>query len=151
VRYDHTQYGPLHLIVAAVGVVLLVGAAVPIVAVRFTFLVAGGLVFLLAASLRRLTVRGEDDRLRLEFGPLPLFRKSVPYAEIKQVKRGGRGDLDGWGVILSPDGGWTWSLWGHDCVVLRLTDGKRLTIGTDDADGLAAYLGRRLAEEQMDH
>ena len=56
-RYDHTQYAPLHLILARVGVVMFASALlVPIPAVRVVLYVAGGLVLLLAFSFRRLTV-----------------------------------------------------------------------------------------------
>ena len=41
---------------------------------------------------------------------------------------------------MSPSGGWTWNLWGFDCVDVYLTRGRKLRIGTDDPIALAAFL-----------
>ena len=34
--------------------------------------------------------------------------------------------LDGWGIHLSPSGGWTWNLWGFDCVDVTYKKGRKL-------------------------
>ena len=52
--------------------------------------------------------------------------------------------LDGWGVHYSIRGGWVWNLWGRDCVVVHQKDKSILRIGTDDAEGLAAFLHERI-------
>jgi hypothetical protein len=141
VRYEHTQYGSLHLILLVPAAAMLaVAAVVPLMPLRIVMLVAGAVMILLAASFRRLTVRDGVDRLLIEFGPLPLFRKSIPYSEIEAVEHGRTIVLDGWGMQYVPGRGWTYSLWGFGCVLLRLAHGKTLRIGTDDPEGLAAFL-----------
>ena len=50
--------------------------------------------------------------------------------------------LDGWGIHMSPRGGWVWNIWGRDCVVIHLERGA-LRVGTDDAENLAAFLKQR--------
>jgi hypothetical protein len=60
----------------------------------------------------------------------------------------GRTNLrDGWGIHYFPGRGSTWNLWGFDCVVLRLGGSKTLRVGTDDPEGLAAFLADRVRRE----
>ena len=78
-RYDHTQHAPMYMILVGIGGAPLVAAwLIPIPPARIVLAAAGGSVLLLAASFRRPTVRDETDRLTIEFGPLPLFRRSAP-------------------------------------------------------------------------
>jgi hypothetical protein len=51
--------------------------------------------------------------------------------------------MDGWGIHYVPFRGWTYNLWGFDCVVLQLGS-KTVRIGTDDADNLLAFLERQI-------
>jgi len=62
------------------------------------------------------------------------------------VKRGRSDLLDGFILAYGPGRGWIWNLWGFDCVRVQTTKGV-LRIGTDDAAGLAAFLGGRLLEQ----
>ena len=80
----------------------------------------------------------------MQYGPLPWFRKAVPYTEITAVERGRSTLVDGWGIHWVPFRGWTYNLWGFDCAVLRL--GSRIVrIGTDDAENLVAFLQEKIA------
>ena len=54
--------------------------------------------------------------------------------------------LDGWGIHLCTRGGWVWNLWGYDCVDIDSTGGKKLRLGTDAPEGLAAFLQSKLPE-----
>lgn len=149
--YYHRQHGPLCLLVYATAA-LLAGTAWYC---RFeppqpflTWILSGSaiLVFLFAASFHHLTVADEIDRLRIRFGPIPLFQRAVLYEDIVNVEVGRTSFLDGWGVHLSLRGGWVMNLWGRDCVVLQLKKGT-LRVGTDDAENLAAFVKSRLPEE----
>ena len=56
--------------------------------------------------------------------------------------------LDGWGIHMSPSGGWTWNLWGFDCVdVWFEREGKtrKIRIGTNDPSGLHAFLTKQIS------
>jgi len=140
-RYEHTQTAPLYLILAASTAGLLVTAwTVPILPMRIMFSVIGGLMLLLTFSFRQLTVSDQRDHLLVQFGPLPLFRRRVKYAEMESVQRGRTSFLDGWGIHFSLSGGWVWNLWGFDCVDVKFKSGRRLRIGTDDPDGLESFL-----------
>lgn len=143
--YFHTQKGPWHLILGALAVVLF-GASwfVPDAVASAVLLAAGLAVLVLAPAFRELTVADEGDRLAVRFGPLPLFQKQIRYDDIRIVERGRTSLLDGWGVHWNPWSGWVWNIWGRDCIVLRLEHGI-VRIGTDDREGLAELLKRKLS------
>jgi hypothetical protein len=91
-----------------------------------------------------LTVRGDGEFLSLRYGPLPLFGKRIPYAEVTAVEPGRTALIDGWGIHCIPGRGWTYNLWGFGCV--KLTLGKKvIRVGTDDPEGLAAFLRAKRA------
>ena len=101
------------------------------------------MMLLLAVSFHHLTVRDEGDDLLIGFGPLPLFRRRIRYSQIERVEQAKSTILDGWGIHLSPSGGWTWNLWGFNCVDVWYKKGsktKKVRLGTDDPGGLAAFL-----------
>ncbi len=98
---------------------------------------------LFAPAFHHLTVVDTGDDLAIRFGPVPLFRRNVRYADISSAEVGRTLLLDGWGIHMSIRGGWLWNLWGRDCVVMRLTNGT-LRIGTDDAENLAGILKNRI-------
>jgi hypothetical protein len=95
-------------------------------------------------SFHHLAVCDAGEGLAAQFGPLPLFRTRIRYADMQAVEVGRTTVLDGWGIHLSLRGGWVWNLWGRECVVVRLRKGV-FRIGTDDAASLARFLGGRIA------
>jgi transposase len=85
--YVHTQRAPLCLIVYGTAIARLVGAwrahsERPIALV----LVGSGLAMALLTAAFHLTIVDEGDRLAIRFGPLPLFRRTVRYADIVKVE-----------------------------------------------------------------
>ena len=145
--YRHTQKSPLCLI--------LYGSALACIALAWMVrntpgldaVVGGLLVALLAPAFHHLTVEDQGDRLAIRFGPLPLFRRTVRYADIDGVAVGRTLILDGWGIHYSVRGGWVWNLWGRDCVVVGLKNGGVLRIGTDDAENLARKIEGKIAQQ----
>lgn len=104
-------------------------------------------IALLAPAFHHLTVVDQGERLAIRFGPVPLFRRTVQYADIEKVEVGRTLFLDGWGIHYSIRGGWVWNLWGRDCVVVHFKNGGVLRIGTDDAPGLSRFLEGKLGQE----
>lgn len=141
--YSHTQQGPLCLILYASALACIVLALV-IGDPQAMYITGGaGLLFvLLAPAFHHLRVVDQGDVLAIRFGPIPLFHRTVRYADIAEVEVGRTRLLDGWGIHMGTRGGWVWNLWGRDCVVLRLKKSV-LTIGTDDANELAGFLKNR--------
>ena len=144
--YSHTQKAPLWLILygSAIGCFVLawlVGSD----PANFIAVTVGLLIALLAQAYHHLTVVDEGTWLAIRFGPLPLFRRKVRYADIEKVEIGRTLVLDGWGIHYSVKGGWVWNLWGRDCVVVYLKNGGVLRIGTDDATNLACFVEGKMA------
>jgi hypothetical protein len=105
--YSHTQKAPLCLI--------LYGLALACIALAWTvgdtpgIYIAGGvglLIALLASVFHHLTAEDQGDVLAIRFGPVPLFRRTVRYADIEKVEIGRTLLLDGWGIHMSIRGGW---------------------------------------------
>ena len=139
--YHHTQKGGLHLILyPVVGGLLLVAWSVRGDPVAGVILLGSALVMLmLTFSCHHLTVSDERDCLAICYGPLPLFRKRIDYASITAVDADRSSVLDGWGIHYVPGRGWTYNLWGLDCV--KLTLGRKVVrVGTDDVDNLVTFL-----------
>jgi hypothetical protein len=111
-----------------------VGRVFPVVAV---------IIVPLAFCFKTLTVQDERTHLALRYGPVPVFAKRLAYAEMTDVKRARSTFTDGWGIHWGPGRGWTYNLWGFDCVEIRLGD-KLLRVGTDDADELAGFLQTKI-------
>jgi hypothetical protein len=150
-EYSHTQKAPLCLILYgsalacfALAWMLPIILSVPgnLIAVAVGLLIAS-----LAPAFHHLTVEDQHDRLAIRFGPLPLFRRSVHYADIEKVEVGRTLILDSWCIHYSVRGGWVWNLWGRDCVVVLFLNGKVLRIGTDDATNLARFLEGKIAQQ----
>jgi hypothetical protein len=144
--YYHRQKGPWAPLLYLVGVTFVAVAwllRAEEVAL-FAFVAAGVAMFVVGTSFHHLAVVDEGDRLVVRFGPFPLFRKRIDYAEIGSVETGRTLLLDGWGIHLSVRGGWVWNIWGRECVVIR-HGGTTTRVGTDDAENLIQFLKSRLA------
>lgn len=143
--YRHTQKSPLCLLVYGTGLALLIGswAARDEVPIAVILGITGVVVLFLGMAFHHLTVADQGDRLAIRFGPLPLFRRTVQYANIEKAEVGRTMILDGWGIHYSVRGGWVWNLWGRACVVVHFKKGGVLRIGTDDAEELAEFLKRK--------
>ena len=147
--YRHTQRAPLCLLIYGLALMFLglgwVLRNEP--TIQWVFPIVGLLMLVLAPSFHHLTVEDEVDRLSMSFGPIQLFRRSIRYEDVVSVELGRTTILEGWGIHVSPRGGWVWNIWGRDCVVLRLRKGI-LRVGSDDAVRLADFLNARLTDAQ---
>ena len=139
--YRHTQTSPLHWLLHISALAVLVSQVfVPTDPVGTTALVLlAGLLVCLGFCFRELTVSVDDVELSVQYGPIPLFAKRISLANITQVEAGRSSWIDGWGIHYVPGRGWTYNLWGFDCVQFNL-DGKRFRVGTDDRDNLLLSL-----------
>lgn len=144
--YDHTQRGYWHWGFYAIGALELTA---PWFArdeewwVTPLLLGVAALMFVLAMSCHHLRVFDAADHLAVRFGPLPLMGTRVRYDAITSAEPGHTIWLDGWGIHYVPWRGWTYNIWGRDCVVVGLGK-KTIRIGTDDVDNLLAFLQTKL-------
>ncbi len=135
--YNHTQPGRWHYVLFAFALATVAGAWItrshPPLAI--ILLVSAAIFALCGLVFGSLTVSDEGDCLALRFGPMPLLRKRIRYADITGVEIGRTTVLDGWGIHYFPGRGWTYNVWGFGCVKLTLGR-KSVRVGTDDAEGL---------------
>ncbi len=151
--YDHTQKGLIHwlLLLFAFGGAVWGWRAASDGEPRIVVLGLIGLAALftvLSGCFARLRVRDAGDALEIRFGPVGVFGRRVRYTDIETVAVGRSSLIDGWGIHGLPGRGTIWNLHGFDCVELRLRGGDRLRIGTDDPQGLAAFLESRRGRAQ---
>ncbi len=143
-RYEHIQSAPLYLLLLLSGLGMNLGACfVPDRTIQIVFIASGIGLILLAGTFKHLAVRDNDDHLLIAFGPLPLFRRRIRFSQIERFEATRSSILDGWGIHLSLSGGWTWNLWGFDCVDVWYNNGRKIRIGTDDPEGLVECLKER--------
>jgi hypothetical protein len=133
VSYRHTQVGYsiiaiLVLITACISTSLVFGNGPHVLVFPVGIL---GLCLLLFPTLTAV-VQGET--LCCFFG-LGLIRRQIPVRDILSVSVVRNPWRYGWGLRSIP-GGWLWNVSGVDAVELRLRDGKRFRIGTDEASVL---------------
>lgn len=141
--YRHTQTAPMWPILIAFAPLLVAGALGSGNSDLLTVLLAVAAAFLLmAVCFHSLTVEDEGQHLRVRFGPLPLFRRRFAYGDMTAIAVGRSKLIDGLGIHYIPNRGWTYNLWGFDCVELCYR-GRILRIGTDDAKNLASFLQSR--------
>jgi hypothetical protein len=145
-EYNHTQRAPLDTILYAVAAAHVAAAFGLAQNTYLTLILVGaGILFALAAScFGRLTVLDDGDALTVRYGPLPVFRKRLPYENMTSAKPGRSSLIDGWGVHWVPGRGWTYNLWGFDCVVIE-AKGKVFRIGTNDTGNLARFINTRIS------
>lgn len=143
--YANTQRAPLGAMLYTVGFVTMAVPcffAAPMFAVVI-LVVAGLLILGTGFAFGHLTVCDDGESLTVRYGPLPLFRKSIRYGDMTAAQRDRTSIIDGWGIHYVPWRGWTYNLWGFECVKISL--GKRtIRVGTDDPDNLAEFLSTKI-------
>ncbi|MDA7864958.1 hypothetical protein N9B24_02415 [bacterium] len=140
-EYDHTQSARLYLLLLVIAIGIFGSAfCIDEIVVRSVMSCSGALMLLLAFSFCHLSVRDEGAELLIAFGPLPLFKRRLQYCELEKVEQSRSTIMDGWGIHMSPSGGWVWNLWGYNCVDVWYRQGRKVRIGTDDPAGLVEFL-----------
>ena len=151
-NYRRTQTSPLGslliLVALALGVVAIALWRVPPDASIIAAATAGACI-LLAVCMWQLTVEDQGESLRVRFGPLPMLGTSITYSAIASAEPARSAIIDGWGIHYIPGRGWTFNLWGRECVVIRRVSGSIVRIGTDDAESLAAFIRSRLTARSV--
>jgi hypothetical protein len=147
-EYKRTQHGPWHwflwvfagLLAAAtcfrrpyeLGVILLMLGII-------------GMIIFLSLTCRSMTIQDEGEHLLVYFGfnIIPCFRRKIPYTDILSFERGHFSFMDGCGVHYFPFRGWSYRIWGFNCVKLTFINKKVIRIGTNDVDNLMTFLQQK--------
>jgi hypothetical protein len=110
-----------------------------------TFLVAVSAPFLLVVAILQMTTEVTATEVRVWFGWVPVYRRSVPISAIRsfEVVRY-RPILDhyGWGIGSGRDGERVLTARGDRGVRIELNDGTRLLIGSQRPEELAETIKR---------
>ena len=135
--YRHTQIGWVLLGALAAGAGVVVFAAgkagwSTAASVVLTMLIAVALLFC------TLTVRIGGGQIECRFGP-GLICKRIPLTDVRGARPVRNEWFQGWGIRLTSNG-WLFNVSGLDAVELELADGKRVRIGTDEPQALAAAI-----------
>ena len=110
-------------------------------------LLGAAVVMIVAAMcVGYLIVRDEGDYLALHYGPLPIFRRRIPFSNIRSVEPGRSNVFEGWGIHYIPGRGMIYNLWGFDCVKIQV-DHRTVRVGTDDVKGLVRFLREKLTSQ----
>jgi energy-coupling factor transporter transmembrane protein EcfT len=135
--YRRTQVG--WIIIAVFLVVAVIVAVANVFAGFFWF---GPLIVTLLLGIgllfSTLTVVVDEDYLRIAFGP-GLLRRSWKLADLESASIVRNRWFTGWGIRYQP-GVTIYNVSGFDAVEIKLLDGRRYRIGTDDAAGLLTAL-----------
>ena len=140
--YRHTQIGWVLLaaLAAGAGVVLFATSKTgwsTAASVVLTLLIVVAVLFC------TLTVRITGGLIECRYGP-GLICKYIPLATVRGVRTVRTEWYQGWGIRLTSDG-WLFNVSGLDAVEVELADGKRIRIGTDEPQVLAAAIRGRLS------
>ena len=136
--YSHTQRAGRWLLIPLTVALGLVAAAV----LSQVWLVALGVPVLAVMGwlFSSLTVEVTADELRWRFGP-GLVRRKVPLKDIVAAEAVTTSWADGWGIHHTRFG-WLHNIAGSQAVALRLGNGRRFAVGTDEPGPLLAALQR---------
>ena len=150
--YRHIQRSPMHLLLYVPAVLRFIFAwqLRNDVAPSIVVLVVGLIVFILALAFQTLTVSDDGARLEIRYGPLNLFGTRIAYQDITEVAAGKTSLIDGWGIHFIPFRGWTFNLWGFECVKISCGD-KRIRVGTDDSGNLVNFLQGKIENNPVTH
>lgn len=146
--YKHVQKGILLPILLTMATALLVVAlfqeAAPMAVI---FIVSALACAILSFFFGYLSVCDKGSHLLIHFGPIPLFRKIIHYADIVAVKKDRSHILTGWGIHRTSKG-WLWNIGGFDCVRIETGRDKNIFVGTDDTENLVALLQSKIMADR---
>jgi hypothetical protein len=137
-HYSHTQKVPDNVMAVATLAGLALGLTPPGLIARLAVV---GVMGAVGYQFRSLTVEVDDNELRLQFGDGPI-RKTFPLSEVTGVQTTRTSPLAGWGMRWIGSG-WLYNIYGLDAVELTMAGGKRVLVGTDEPEELAAAINER--------
>jgi hypothetical protein len=95
----------------------------------------------LGGVFTRLTIRVDADAVTWHFG-WGFPGSAIPTSQIERVEVTRTNLLEGWGIHWTIWHGWLWNAGGFQAVEIFKTDGGKLTLGTDDPQGLFQAIER---------
>jgi len=131
--YKHTQTGKLIIYLMLFEIAIFLGLMKSIGEIKeLSFILI--LVIFILSLFSTLTVTVDEDYLRLKFGP-GLIRKKFLRSEIISAAVVKNPWYYGFGIRYTPDG-WLYNVSGFEAVEIKLKNGKKVRVGTNDAENL---------------
>lgn len=134
-HYEHRQHSTWMYWIAIIVLALFVFFARAEPSTGPGLAIASVIVALSMAVCSRLTTRVDVDAVSWSFG-WGWPAGSIPLAEIASVEGTETNLLEGWGIHWTIWHGWLWNTGGFQAVEMTKRDGSRITLGTDDPQGL---------------
>ena len=144
-RYEHTQIG--HVIIWSLLAIILIANGLTGTLIHWPAGVVSLVLVVCLVLFYKLKITIEDEALRASFGP-GIIRKKVRLAEVVGCDPIRIHWWYGWGIHLTPDG-WLYNVSGFDAVAIRLRDGKKFALGTDDPCGLVDAIRRNISNQHF--
>ncbi len=134
-RYEHQQHSTwmYWIAIAVLGMFVLLSRADP--AAGLGLAIASIVVAASIAIFSLLTTRVDADAVSWFFG-WGWPAGSIPLADIQSVEGTETNLVEGWGIHWTIWHGWLWNVGGFQAVEMIKRDGSRITLGTDDPQGL---------------
>ena len=129
-------FGGIAVIIGCTAIGLAVGGFPPQVVLGLGGTTAGMIVA--TFLFHSLNVRVDAEFVRVRFG-IGLVRKKFRLADIEQASSSQSRWFNGWG-IKKIRGGWLFNVSGFKTVELKMKNGRRYLIGTDEPKKLAAAI-----------
>ena len=138
--YRHTQVSALNLVMLGIpaAVCLYVAFSIPLQWGTWLALAGAALFIILGGLFYSLTIEVDSQTVRLHFGA-GLIRKSWAIADCTSACHVTTALWEGWGIRLTSRG-WLYNVGIPDAIMIRLTNGTAVQLGTDEPDGLLTAL-----------
>jgi hypothetical protein len=132
--YEHKQFSPLALLsLVPAGIAFArYGFQGPRRNARLAALAATGVC---SIPFTKLTTRVDERGVSWAFG-FGFPRGSISFDDIAAVQMTQTRMMEGFGIHWTLRHGWLWNVAGWDAVMIRKTNGRAVTLGSDDAQGL---------------
>ena len=140
IRYEHTQRGTVVQVALVIGALVCFGLSQFLSAPPFVVPMVVAVFVICAYMFSSLTIRITDRALHWCFGP-GMFRKELALTEIRTVEATRTRLFEGWGIHKTSRG-WLYNVSGFDAVLITLSGGKRILLGTDEPDRLRSAIVR---------
>lgn len=95
-------------------------------------------LFMLLFWLFRLETHIDSERIHFRF--VPFVNKEVSWSDVKKAEVVNYGFVGGWGIRWGTQYGTVYNVKGNKGLALELRDGKRLVLGTQKEEELAAFI-----------
>lgn len=134
--YEHTQPGTLMRIMLIAAALIWAGIGITMWATGkttgafITSLIVLPILAFVLALFHALTVRVSVNAIQLAFG-IGLVQKNFPLENVESVASVRNSWVSGWGIRMI-SGGWLYNVSGFEAVELKLKNGRRARIGTDE-------------------